>query len=96
LRGILDNEENISRQELFKAERKAAVALEERIEMLEAILGENEYAEIKDGLQLAPISVLVSAQEDLKCRKSEYEQLGKLFFKASLPAISANGWIKKF
>jgi hypothetical protein len=61
LRRILDNEENISRQELLNAERKAAVVLGERIEMLDAILGENEYTEIKDGLNLASISVVVSA-----------------------------------
>jgi hypothetical protein len=94
LRGILDKEENTSRQELLKAEGKAAVVLEDRIEMLEAILGEIEFVNIKSSLLEAPLPDLVEIQHDIKQRRQEYEEMGKLVFKASLPAVSAIGWIK--
>ena len=59
MRGILDAEEGYSRREILKAERKAAVALEDRIEMLEAILSEADFKELKTAVKLAPLSELL-------------------------------------
>lgn len=97
LKKILIEQEQLTMDELRREEKKACEALDDRIEMLQIILGDSDFESLKEAvLGSDNILRILEMNEDLLDRKSEYEKTGSLTLKATLPAVTADGWIRRF